>query len=1054
MRQTQQILEIARSGILDRQWYCDTYRDVAIAGVDPVQHYALMGWREGRDPSPLFSTDFYLSQVPELRDSGVNPLAHYVTKGWRQGLTPRPGYRPSAAARLLSDECPLVVDLYSARQESEAPRQVSPRRWPDVASKHDSPATEPPGATPIRPVAFYLPQFHAIPENDEAWGEGFTEWTNVRRGRSRFAGHQQPKVPGDLGYYRLPGPDGGPDQVLTFRQQIALARRHGISAFCFYTYWFDGHELLQSPLEAWLADPSLDFPFCLCWANENWTRTWDGSDSEIIVAQRHSEADDIRFIERYSGALSDPRYLRVGGRPVLVVFRPELLPDPAATARRWREWCRDHGVGEILLASTLSFVHRDPREFGFDYAIEFPPNSASPLNITDDMETEPGFRGTIYDGKELSQRSHHLPPPLFPTWRGVTPAWDNEPRRPNEGMTLHGCTPETFQRWLLNVGRDTRQRVRNDDDRLVFVNAWNEWAEGAYLEPDEEFGYGWLHAVRDTQEEIAGITEGTGPGVLVVTHDLQRHGAQFGALALVRELIRLGRRTRTVALGGGTLHRSFEREAPVDLLESREPADARKLAEELAEAGFTTALCSSSASGWLVPYLRDAGIHVTGLVHELPGAIDELGIAAAAEAMAENSDRIVFPAEHVRQRFPFALAAGCEVIVRPQGLYQRPSSRPLKDSLEVRTRLEIAAGSPIVLGVGYGSRNKGIDRFVALARELPYDEKGNEVHYLWIGDLDWSDEALAAELSDAPANCHLLGFVQTTAPFYAAASVLAITSREDSFPSVALEGLAAGLGVVAFEDATGLNHIIADTSGQLVATEAGIAGLAAAVAQALSAGPQPAAGRAAYVNRFFNYQDYVLDLLAGTSAAIPRITAVLPPVADDVQRAELLDAVTASEHPLYEIVVVGASSSGGGGLRRGDRPLGAAIREVEADLFVREGACGDLVWIVGTEFSPGPDVASQLVQPLMSERRVRASALIADTADSWPFGRRTWVTGAALEEHLAAPGFPAPTGDVVIDRDLLAKVTLSGQDPLGDVVAGLGEALVALVPVSRTVLNP
>lgn len=345
-----------------------------------------------------------------------------------------------------------------------------------------------PNPMPATLVAFYLPQFHAIPENDAWWGKGFTEWHNVTRALPQFEGHAQPRLPGELGFYDLQLADA-------MRRQMQLAKAYGIGAFCSYFYWFAGKTLLETPLQQWLNDPSLDLPLCLCWANENWSRRWDGRAQDILIGQQHSAADDLAFIEHVSRYLADPRYLRVEGVPLLLVYRPGLLPDPKATAQRWREWCRSNGIGEIRLAYVQSFDRVDPRDIGFDAALEFPPNNRNLTPITAQQQLlNPDYRGDVYDWRELVRQTLAQADPDYPCYPGVNPGWDNEPRRSGRGRVFAHASPRGYRDWLRHAVASTRRR--QPQQPLVFINAWNEWAEGAVLEPDTRLGHAWLEATR------------------------------------------------------------------------------------------------------------------------------------------------------------------------------------------------------------------------------------------------------------------------------------------------------------------------------------------------------------------------------------------------------------------------------------------------------------------------------------------------------------------------------------------------------------------------------
>ncbi|HAL22471.1 MAG TPA: hypothetical protein DCP40_07070 [Stenotrophomonas sp.] len=361
---------------------------------------------------------------------------------------------------------------------------------------------------PATLVAFYLPQFHTFAENDAWWGKGFTEWRNVTRALPQFEGHIQPRLPADLGFYDLRNP-----QVM--RDQAQLAAEHGIGAFCFYYYWFSGRTLMEDPLRQWLDDDSITLPFCLCWANENWARRWDGRDDDILIGQQHSADDDLAFIAHVAPYLRDRRALKVDGRPMLLVYRPNLLPDARATAERWRRWCRDNGVGEIHLAYVQGFERPDPRDIGFDAAVEFPPNMSNPRSLSaQQWLLNPEFNGDVRDWRELASEIAARPLPDYPLYPGVNPGWDNEARRSGRGRVYLHASPRGYRDWLRSTVHE-RLAQAPQHQRMVFINAWNEWAEGAVLEPDARLGHAWLQATREALSPAALWQRETRPCVVI-----------------------------------------------------------------------------------------------------------------------------------------------------------------------------------------------------------------------------------------------------------------------------------------------------------------------------------------------------------------------------------------------------------------------------------------------------------------------------------------------------------------------------------------------------------
>jgi glycosyl transferase family WbsX len=335
----------------------------------------------------------------------------------------------------------------------------------------------------LRTIAFYLPQYHPIPENDEWWGKGFTEWTNVARARPAFPGHYQPHLPADLGFYDLRLPE-------VRQAQADLAREYGVDGFCYYHYWFNGRRLLERPFNEVLTSGQPGFPFCLCWANENWSRRWDGCEQQLLMGQQYSEEDDRRHIRWLVNAFQDPRYIRFEGKPLFLVYRAHHIPDPVKTTAIWREEAARAGLGEIFLCSVESFPEDrgDPACLGFDAAVEFQPDLC-----TIDWSLRRGMHGA-YDYSLVAERMLQKPTVPYQRFPCVMPSWDNTARRKSGASVYHGSTPELYERWL----RATVQRAMysTDGEVLVFINAWNEWAEGNHLEPCQRWGHGYLEATR------------------------------------------------------------------------------------------------------------------------------------------------------------------------------------------------------------------------------------------------------------------------------------------------------------------------------------------------------------------------------------------------------------------------------------------------------------------------------------------------------------------------------------------------------------------------------
>lgn len=401
--------------------------------------------------------------------------------------------RPVAAAIAAGS------DLYRD-QYAEYVNVANGGRDPDFAPMRVAPASVAKGDPQV--IAFYLPQFHPFPENDAWWGRGFTEWTNVSKAVPQFKGHYQPRLPGELGFYDLRLKD-------IMARQIELAKHFGVSGFCFHYYWFNGKRLLERPIENLLAEKGreYDFPFCLCWANENWTRRWDGAEHDVLMQQSHTPDDHANVFADLLRYMKDPRYIRVDGKPVVLVYRPAIIPEVMQMVEIWRAAAKEAGLPGIYLVATTAFGFSDPAGVGFDALCQFPPHAVAVGGLNGEVDfLNPQFQGNIYDYREtvdayceilngIAEAPHRNA--FFP---GVMTSWDNEARKPGRGHIFHGATPAIFNEWVSKT-LAWSSKYNSPSEQIVFVNAWNEWAEGTYLEPDRRYGYAYLNAVSTARYE-------------------------------------------------------------------------------------------------------------------------------------------------------------------------------------------------------------------------------------------------------------------------------------------------------------------------------------------------------------------------------------------------------------------------------------------------------------------------------------------------------------------------------------------------------------------------
>lgn len=362
-----------------------------------------------------------------------------------------------------------------------------------------SSTVEPVATSTARLIAFHLPQFHPIPENDAWWGKGFTEWTNVARARPLFRGHHQPRLPADLGFYDLRLPEAR-------AAQAELARGYGIEGFCYWHYWFHGRRLLERPVDEILSSGAPDFPFCLAWANHRWSRSWLGDTKQVLVEQHYSPADDEEHARWLARAFADPRYIRIHGRPLFLVYDPYALPDPRRTNDTIRRESTRRGLPEPYLVGIINrhINYTDMRELGFDMSEYHSPQLAALPGWAEDGPKLWRLRHNLRRHRVASPRlkifdyrhAMHLMDrfaPDFPHFPCCPVGWDNTARRDRFAVVMQGATPEQFREVLEQKLRGVAHKPAQE--RIVFINAWNEWAEGMYLEPDSRTGRRYLEAI-------------------------------------------------------------------------------------------------------------------------------------------------------------------------------------------------------------------------------------------------------------------------------------------------------------------------------------------------------------------------------------------------------------------------------------------------------------------------------------------------------------------------------------------------------------------------------
>lgn len=346
----------------------------------------------------------------------------------------------------------------------------------------------------VRLIAFYLPQFHPIPENNRWWEDGFTEWTHVKRARPLFVGHYQPRVPGELGYYNLLDPK-------VRKKQAKIAKKYGIEGFSYWHYWFGGGKrLLEKPFQEVLKSGAPDFPFCLSWANHSWTGIWYGCPNRTLIKQTYPGTEDHKkHFYAVLDAFKDPRYLKVNGKPLFLVYKPAHIPDSVQFTGLWRNLARKEGLKGIYFIAISEMRPRwDPKKLGYDALTVTNLGKiihAGKKRVKKSKRRFLNQWGRVYLYRNAMKYSIENLPKGVPYYPTVIPNWDNTPRSELRGVVLHDSRPEFFKEQIERAGNKVIRR--RPEKRIIFIKSWNEWGEGNYLEPDQRFGLAYLKAIKE-----------------------------------------------------------------------------------------------------------------------------------------------------------------------------------------------------------------------------------------------------------------------------------------------------------------------------------------------------------------------------------------------------------------------------------------------------------------------------------------------------------------------------------------------------------------------------
>lgn len=840
------------------------------------------------NPNEFFDYKFYLDAHEDLKDLNIDAYIHFLDYGIPEGRMPSANFNWSYLREKfnISGDNKTVYNtlMLNWRRSNWASNKSEPTVsliFDEVRKNHlqanafeaQSMLVDPSTARKAEIYAFYLPQFHHVAENDQWWGKGFTEWHNVVRGLPRFKGHYQPRIPSELGFYDLDNPEVMP-------KQVAMAKEAGVSGFAFYYYNFGGKRLLEKPLNQFKENKNLDLGYFLIWANETWSRRWDGSEQEILIEQKYPPGFEAQLVEDFYSHMTDPRYKRIDGRPLLVIYRVSQVKDSVKFVKNLRAQFAKKKLNPLIyMAQSFDDVRHE--DFGLDGSMEFPPHKLSKGLKTFKPEKAYEIAKEIkifnYDDFIVNSLKDVGTKNLIKT---CFPSWDNDGRRQGASSVVHGSTPQKFQFWLQKLV-DGVEKHQTNTGNLVCINAWNEWGEGAYLEPDRRFGFAYLNALQKVKYPPFKSQYGK---LLLVGHDAFSAGAQRLLLNIGKTLKEnFGTEITYLLLetspGYDALLPQYQAIAKVLTLDKSDPKSLSTIEAQLRAEGYNRAIFNTSVSSSAVHVF--AGWSTILLVHELSGMLDKIGAQGQLTKNFAAFGQVVAPT----QGLATVLKKGFQVdpnkiVVQPQGLYRKLRDIDSKQNHQrFLAHLGRTKKPKVVCGLGYADSRKGIDIFVRTCAAIT--ENNHDVVFIWQGDWDASiKEQLNAEVAPLVERGSLLLVPnhEHVEEVLDVADCLFLSSREDPLPSVAFEAWSLGKPVVSFEGAGGISDLIATDKqlGVLLSLKKDVKAWASALSSILHTSEPKAASkyRAEFVKTELGWSNYIYALLK-TLTPTPVVDAVI-----------------------------------------------------------------------------------------------------------------------------------------------------------------------------------